>query len=348
MKAAVIKSPGAIVVEDVPAPRPGDGEVLLDVDACALCGTDQRVLSGEKHVDVPIVGHEITATVAEVGRGVTGVRPGERYAIQTVIGCGRCSMCSIHRENLCEKGFTAIGYQYGGGFAEQMVMPRAGVEQGCLIPLSEGMSAEEGTLIEPLSCCVNGMRPIPMESAERVVIFGGGIIGVLNGLVARARGAREITIMDVSQDRLDLHKKLGLPFDGWVNSAKVNPVEWVREKTGGRGVDVVVVAASVSALVPTALQLLARSGHLSIFAGMPKSDPIRPVDLNLIHYRELHVHGANSSVRVDYIEAAGYLASGKIDGKRLVTHRFRLDEFLKAVKTQSDPAAGSLKIIILP
>ena len=133
MKAAVIKSPGVIAVEDVPAPRPGDGEVLLDVDACALCGTDQRVLSGEKHVDVPIVGHEITATVAGVGRGVAGVRSGERYAIQTVIGCGRCSMCAIHRENLCEKGFTAIGYQYGGGFAERTVMPRAGVEQGCLI-----------------------------------------------------------------------------------------------------------------------------------------------------------------------------------------------------------------------
>jgi len=348
MKAAVIKKPGVIEIEEVARPAPAGGEVLLQVEACALCGTDQRVLIGEKHVDVPIVGHEITGKVAGVGGGVSGVREGDRYAIQTVIGCGRCSMCAIHRENLCEQGFTAIGYQYNGGFAEYMVMPRAGVEQGCLIPIPGGMPAEVGTLIEPLSCCINGMRFIPLEEAGEVVIFGGGIIGVLNGLVARARGAREITFLDVSQERLDLHMKMGLPFDHWVNSATTDPVEWVMEKTGGRGVDVVVVAASVTSLVPLALQLLARSGHLSLFAGLPKSDPIRPIDLNVIHYRELHLHGANSSVQRDYLEARDYLASGKIDGKSLVTHRFRLEEFNKAVKTQRDPAAGSLKIIIVP
>jgi L-iditol 2-dehydrogenase len=158
-------------------------------------------------------------------------------------------LCAVHRENLCENGFKAIGYQWDGGFAEYMIMPKVGVDQGCLIPVPEDMSAEEGTLLEPLSCCVNGMRCIPMEDAEHVVIFGGGIIGVLNGMVARARGAKTITIMDVSQDRLDLHQRLGLPFDHWVNSATTDPKTWVMEQTGGRGVDVVVVAASVKALV---------------------------------------------------------------------------------------------------
>ena len=348
MKAAVIKKPGTIVVEDVPQPKPAEGDVLLKVEACAICGTDQRVLAGEKHVDVPIVGHEITAIAVEVGKGVRDVRPGDRFAIQTVIGCGRCPMCAVHQENLCEKGFTAIGYQYNGGFAEYTVMPKVGVDQGCLIPLPKGLNAEEGTLIEPLSCCVNGMRPIPFEKLGKVAIFGGGIIGVLNGLVARARGAKEIAILDVSQERLDLHRRLGLPFDQWVNTAKNDPVEWVKQWTSGRGVDAVVVAASVTGLVPLGLQLLARSGHLSIFAGMPKSDCVRPIDVNVIHYREIHVHGANSSVRVDYLEAAGFLASGKINGKALVTHRFPLSQFNEAVKTQQNPAAGSLKVIILP
>jgi L-iditol 2-dehydrogenase len=343
-----MRKPGSIAIEEVPTPKPAAGEVLLRVNACALCGTDQRVLAGEKHVDVPIVGHEIAGTVLEVGAGVSGVRKGERYAIQTVIGCGACPMCAKHRENLCEKGFTAIGYQYDGGFAEAMIMPAVGVRQGCLIPVPDDMSAEVATLLEPLSCCINGMRPIPMEEAGLVAIFGGGIIGVLNGLVARARGAREIAILDIAQDRLDLHRKLGLPFDHWVNTGKTDPVEWVKARTGGRGADVAVVAASVTSLVPLALGLLARSGHLSIFAGMPKSDPVRPIDVNAIHYREIHVHGANSSVRVDYMQAGDYLASGKIDGKRLVTHRFGLDDFLKAVETQKDPKAGSLKIIITP
>lgn len=348
MRAAIIKEPGVIEVKDAPMPTVGAGEVLLKVEACALCGTDQRVLKGEKHVDVSIVGHEIVGTAVECGEGVDGVEVGKRYAVQTVIGCGDCPMCEVSRENLCEKGFTAIGYQYDGGFAEYMKMPAIGVKQGCLIPIADDMSAEEGTLLEPLSCCVNGMRCIPMEDAEHVVVFGGGIIGVLNGMVAKARGAKKVTIMDVSQERLDLHQKLNLPFDNFVNSALVDPVEWVKENTNGRGVDVVVVAASVKSLVKIGLNLLARSGHLSIFAGMPKSDPTDMIDLNLIHYPELHIHGANSSVHRDYIEARDMMYSGKIDGKKLVTHTFGLDDFNKAVKIQGDPSSGAMKVVIVP
>ncbi|HEB32023.1 hypothetical protein LCGC14_2185770 [marine sediment metagenome] len=348
MKAVVIKSPGVYKIEEVPVPRPSQGEVLLKIEACALCGTDQRVLSGEKIVDVPIVGHEITARVAGTGPGVKNIKEGGRYVVQTVIGCGICPMCKIQRDNLCENTFKAIGYQFNGAFAEYMIMPKSGVDHGNLIPVPEDISAEVGTLIEPLSCCVNGMKYIPMEEMEHVLIFGGGIIGVLNGLVARARGARTVTIMDVSQERLDLHKKLGLPFDNLVNSRETNPQEWVDQHTNGRGVNAVVVAASVKAIVAPALKLLARAGHLSVFAGMPKSDPVSEIDLNLIHYGELNIHGATSSAYNEFITARDFLVSGKINGEALVTHRFSLDDFHKAVKTQADPSSGALKVIIIP
>ncbi len=349
MKAAVIKSPGVIEVIDVPKPTPNAGEVLLKVSACAICGTDQRVLSGEKAVDVPIVGHEIVGIVEAVGAGVLkDISVGGRYAIQTVIGCGACPSCKRHQENLCEKGFTAIGYQYNGGFAEYMIMPKNSVDQGCLIPVPKDMDTLVGTLLEPLSCCVNGMRYLPLEKADHVVIFGGGIIGVLNGLVARARGAKTITIMDVSPDRLALHQKLGLPFDNFVDSTKTDPVDWVKNATQGRGVDAVVIAASVTALAPLGISLLARNGHLSIFAGMPKSAPVIPIDVNLIHYRELSVHGANSSVMRDYIEAREYLQSVKINGAALVTHTFPLASFNEAVALQKDPSSGCMKTVIVP
>lgn len=348
MKAAIIKKPGLIEIEEVAIPKPNAGEVLLKVDACALCGTDQRVLKGEKHVDVPIVGHEIAGTVIETGKGVEGINRGERYAIQTVIGCGACLMCQKHQENLCENGFTAIGYQYNGGFAEYMIMPKIGVDQGCLIPIPEDMPDETATLLEPLSCCINGMRCIPLEDARHVFIFGGGIIGVLNGLVAKACGAKEITIADISQERLDLLQQLKLPFNNYINTAQEDPVGWVQQKTGKSGVDVVVVAASVKSLVATGMKLLARSGHLSIFAGMPKSDPVDAIDLNHIHYSELHIHGANSSVQVDYLKARDYLTSGEIAGDALITHTFPLDRFNHAVATQANPASGAMKVIIIP
>ncbi|MBU8901916.1 MAG: alcohol dehydrogenase catalytic domain-containing protein [Victivallales bacterium] len=348
MKAAIIKKPGVIAIEDIETPKPAKGEILLKVDACALCGTDQRVLKGEKYVDVPIVGHEVTGTVEAVGPEVQNINIGERYAVQTVIGCGHCAWCKISRENLCENGFKAIGYQWNGGFAEYMIMPELGVKQGCLIPIPDTISDEEGTIIEPLSCCVNGMRAIPFEDNElkEVAIFGGGIIGVLNGLVAKARGAEKITILDVSQDRLDLHQKLNLPFDNFINTKKTDPVEWVKNYTNGRGMDAIVVAASVKELVPTAMEMLARAGHLSIFAGMPKSNPLENIDLNLIHYQEFHVHGANSSVERDYIEARNYIVSRKINVSALVTHTFELEDFNEAVKTQGNPASGAMKVII--
>jgi L-iditol 2-dehydrogenase len=338
MKAAVIKKPGIIEIEEVSTPRPAEGEVLLKIEACALCGTDQRVLSGEKKVDVPIVGHEITGRVSQIGNGVEGIDVGDRCIVQTVIGCGRCPMCKVHRENLCENTFKAIGYQFNGGFAEYMIMPKVGVDQGCLIPITEDIPAEVGTLIEPLSCCVNGMEYIPMEKMEQMVVFGGGIIGVLNGLVAKARGVPNVTIMDVSEQRLDLHRRLRLPFDNLINSGKVDPKDWVKKQTHGRGVDAVIVAASVKPLVSLGMKLLAKGGHLSVFAGMPKSNPVDSIDLNLIHYNEFNIHGATSSARQEYLSARDYIVSGKIDGAQLVTHRFPLDEFREAVATQADPS----------
>lgn len=348
MKAAVMKGPGIIEVMEVPTPKPGKGDVLLKVEACALCGTDQRVLSGEKHVDVSIVGHEVVGTIEEVGADVNGVKAGERYAAQTTIGCGKCAMCKMSRENLCEEGYKAIGYQFNGGFAEYMIMPAAGVAQGCLIPVPVSMPADEGTLIEPLSCCVNGMSYIPFEGIDHVIVLGSGIIGVMNGLVARARGAKRVTVMDVSQERLDLLKRIGLPFSDFINTGKTDPVAWVKEQTGGCGVGAVIVAASVKKLVVLGLSLLGRTGHLSIFAGMPKSDPTELLDLNVVHYRELNIHGANSSSRDSYLVAKDLLVSGKVNGKFLVTHRFSLDEFKKAVATQADPSTGALKVVIIP
>lgn len=348
MKAAVILKPGEIVLKEMPTPTPDAGEVLLKVEACALCGTDQRVLSGEKHVDVAIVGHEITGTAVKIGAGVTGVKPGDRFVVQTVIGCGKCAMCKKHRENLCEKGFIAMGYQFNGGFAEYVLMPKVAVDQGCLIPIPADLPADAGTIIEPLSCCVNGMKYIPMEQTEHVLIFGGGIIGVLNGLVAKARGAKRVSIADLAGARLKLLRDLNLPFDDYIDSSKTDIAEWVNTNTADRGVDAVVVAVSVKSLVGVGLKLLRRAGHLSIFAGMPKSDPALPLDLNLIHYLELNLHGANSSSQAEYLAARDYVLSGKINPVPLVTHRFPLDRFHEAVKTQTDPAARSLKVVIVP
>lgn len=347
MKAAVITAPGVIEVQDIPLPSPGPGEVLLRVGTSALCGTDQRVLRGEKHVDVPVIGHELVGFVEAVGDGVKDVHVGERYAVMTIVGCMECRMCKRNRQNLCERGIKAIGYQWNGGFAEYMIMPKEGVEQGLLIPVPESMSDAVATLVEPLSCCVNGMDYLPLHEMEHVVIMSAGIIAVMNGLVARARGAKTITLMNRSQGRLDLIEKLGLPFDNLVNTREHDPVQWVKENAKG-GADGVVVAASAKELVPVGIQMLGMGGHLSVFAGFAKNDPMEPVDLNLIHYRELNVHGASGSARQHYFDALELLESDLIDWETIITHRFPLGDFNEAFNTQKNPDVDSLKILIQP
>lgn len=348
MKVAVIQSPGVVNVQDVPTPEPGPGEVLLKITACALCGTDQRVLRGEKHIDVKIIGHEMVGIAEKLGPGVSGVDVGRRYAVETVIGCGECPMCAIHQENLCHNKFKAMGYAWDGGFAEYMIMPAQGVKQGCLIPIPDDMSDAVGTLLEPISCCVNGLRCMPMESMRHAVVIGAGVIGTLNALVARARGVDCVTIMNRSQPRLDVIKDLGLPVQNLVNMSETDPVQWVQDHTDGIGVGAVIVSASVKSLVPLGMQMLRWGGHLSVFAGMNKQDPIEPIDLNLIHYPEQHLHGANSSVLKDYLEAIDLLESGKIDGQALITHEFKLNDFEEAIRVQQDPDVPSMKIIIYP
>ena len=350
MKAAVIKSPGVIEIEEYRKPVPGKGEVLLKVEACALCGTDQRVLRGEKKCDVQIIGHEIAGTALEKGEGVCDslVSIGGRYALQTVIGCGHCRMCRKKQQNLCENRFKALGYAWNGGFAEYMLMPAEGVEQECLIPIPDDMSAGVASLLEPLSCCINGYRCMPVAEMEHVVIFGAGTIGVMNGLVAKAMGVKTVTIMNRTQPRLDTIRKLDFGFDNLINTSETDPEKWVMEHTLGKGVDAVIISASAKPLVPLGMKLLRWGGHLSIFAGMNKNDPVEPIDLNLIHYPEQHIHGANSSVQIDYLDSIRYIQEGRIDAERLITHRFKLSDFKKAMEVQKDPASGAMKIVIIP
>ncbi len=196
MKAAVIKSPGRIAIEPVPDPVPGPGEVLLKVEACALCGTDQRVLAGEKHVDVSIVGHEIAGTAVRLGDGVSGIRAGKRYSVQTVIGCGRCPMCKQHRENLCERGFTGCRIEDSAkasfGVSEQQVTNLSFMLRDCVIDnrhsateafrISSGHGGDiAGLRIEGLTVIEDDTNRPPIKFIPRLSN------GLLDPVVARVR-----------------------------------------------------------------------------------------------------------------------------------------------------------------
>jgi L-iditol 2-dehydrogenase len=348
MKAAVLAGKEHFEVKRVEKPKCGDGEVLVRVQACAICGTDLRIFRGQKEVDVPITGHEISGLVEEMGHGVEGLNIGDRVVVETVVGCGECDACRRGEENRCRRKYGAIGYQYNGGFAQFLLMPENAVRQGCIIKIPDHLSFEEASIVEPFSCVINGWNPFKERpKGFTTAVIGAGIIGMLHTEYAKQKGAKAV-LVNRSAPRLILAQKIGLPADEFVDASKTNPIERVRELADGVGADVVVCAASSKDVQKQAIEMAAVDADISFFAGIPKDDPYVALNTNLIHYNELHVHGANASHRRQYLEALDLIASGKVDVKKFITHKFPLKKIEEALHTLEDRRLDAIKVLIDP
>ncbi len=330
MKAAVFHGVRDVRIEDVPKPTAGPGEVVLRVLRCSVCGTDKRIFThGQKNVVPPaITGHEIVGTVYEIGSGVdSGLRTGQKAVVATVVGCGKCIYCKRKQYNLCDS-FTALGYDYAGGFAEYVKIPAAAVAQGNVIPIPNSMSVERAALIEPLSCCLNGQEYLSPQPGDRAVVFGVGPIGLMHASILKARGCDPVIVTDVSQERLDYVTEFGLGLP--VNSAGGDAVSLILAAGGGEKFDIAITACSVKAAQADALKLVRKKARVSFFAGVPKDDPILPLDSNLIHYNEISIFGCFASNLQHYHQALAMVSRDDLPWERFLTHRFKLQDMVKA------------------
>ncbi len=348
MKAAEFIESFKLAVKEFEKPVPSDGEILIKVNSCALCGSDIRIFKGEKSIDVPITGHEISGVIEELGANVKDYSIGDPVVVETVIGCGSCSACKEGRENLCLNNFTAIGYQYNGGFAEYIVIPKNGVKQGCVIKIPKTLDFDEATLIEPLSCVINGIENLNIKKGSSVVVFGAGLIGCLCVEYAKSLGASNVILVNKSVHRIELAKKIGVNADEFIVSDDTDVVKEVMKITDNQGVSCTICAASVKEVQELALEITSVNGHVSYFAGISKDDPYNNINTNLIHYKELHIHGANASNLKQYHEALKVFSLGKIDGKKFITHRFSLEDINEAFETLQDREKMALKVVINP
>lgn len=330
MRAAFFLGPGKMEVRDVEIPRVEDGEILIKVAACAICGTDVRIFRhGHSHVVPPqITGHEIAGEIVEVGRGVEGYRVGDKVAVITVISCGRCSYCRKGLQNLCPEQ-KYIGYDYPGGFAEYMKMPRRGVERGNLLILPVDADLLEASLVEPLSCVVNGQSYLNIGLGETVLVIGAGPIGCMHVTMARNHGAGKIFLADISEERLQLAQRIGA--DLYINSAQENLKEVVLQATDGLGVNVAIVAASSGSAQEQALELLAPQGRMSLFGGLPKDKPTITFNSNIVHYKEIGVFGVFASHASQYEEAAKLIYTQRVKAKDLITHVLPLEKVVEGI-----------------
>ena len=364
MKAAFLYTdrPRHMGIEDVPKPGCGVGDVLIKVNACAICGTDGRMYEGTKDVTkgfTPqiggcgegkfIIGHEITGIVEEIGPQVENpdYKIGSKVILVTSIGCEKqgCKACQTGNYNMC-KNNQPIGYYYPGGFAEYILVPEKAVRQDVIIPVPENslVSDEHLSMVEPLSCVINGQNYLGIKEGEYVTIVGAGPIGLMHGLLAKSRGGKVI-LAEYSEGRLNKAKEFG--FDHYISTKDADLVETVLEITRGQGTDVGVVACSVNKVAEDFLQAMAMMGRLSFFAGFPKQDSILKLDGNIIHYKEVSIYGSFASSRPHFEEALKMIAGGKISMDRIVTHTFSLEKIVEAMEKILDKEGNALKVVII-
>ena len=346
MKAAVYLGPGKVEIRDVPKPECGPNEIVIKVQACAICGTDVRIYyNGQKNVVPPaITGHEIAGVLEKVGRGVKGYKEGQRAVVVTPVGCGTCRFCRASMHNLCVD-FKAIGYDFPGGFAEYVPINEAAVRQANVIIAPDSLDFDEGSLVEPLSCCINGQEYLKISLGDVVVVIGAGPIGCMHAELAKSYGATKVIMIDTVDERVDLARK-ATTADVFVNGLKQDAVKTVMEQTGGLGADVIITACSAGIAQQQALQMAAKRARISFFAGLPKDKPTIEFDSNLLHYREVSVFGAFASHSTDYVRALALVASRKIDARKFITSRIPLDEIVSGF--ESSRSGHGLKVVVQP
>jgi L-iditol 2-dehydrogenase len=334
MKALRFYAPEDVRLEDVPEPVCGPEEIKLRVRNCSTCGTDVKILhNGHQNLTPPrIIGHEIAGEVVEVGAEVAGGwEPGDRAQVIAAVPCGDCYECRKGWMAVCQNQ-TSVGYQYDGGFAEYMIVPREVLKVDGLNRIPDNVGYDEASAAEPFACAINAQELLGIEEGDTVVVFGAGPIGCMHIRIARGvHKAGKIYLVDVNAERLKMSAEAVQP-DETINGLDVDVVERVMELTGGRGADVVITATAANVAQEHAISMAARNGRISFFGGLPKTNPVINCDSNLVHYRQLHIHGANGSAPSHNKRALEYISTGQVPVKDLITAHIPLENVLDAFK----------------
>ena len=346
MRAGVYRGKGRVIVEQVPIPEIGEGEVLFRVAACGICGTDIKKIHHGFIAPPQILGHELAGTVVRVGRGVKKFKLGDRVVSFHHIPCGACFYCERRLFSQCagykKVGLTAGFEPNGGGFAEYVrAMPWI-VERG-MVRIPDEVSFEEATFVEPVNTCLKAVEKARIGAGESVVVIGQGPIGLLLMLLARRAGALVFTT-DPMPERRAVSERLGATaaFDPLACSV----ADKIRARTEGRGADAVLVAVPLPSALAEGLAIARPGGRILLFA---QNDPHMKIEFPAaaVGVEEKEILGSYSAAWDRQEESATLVFSRKLPLSQLITHRFSLEEFGSAIGLAARPN-NSLKILIVP
>ncbi len=322
MHAVVLAGPGRLEPAALPCPACPPGGVVVRVHACGVCRSDFKMaVEGHRALVYPrVLGHEIAGTVAASRTAAS--RIGDRVLVAPGLRCGRCCHCRRGTDQRCEQR-RIIGFCVDGGFAEYLAVPLSGTPRGALIPLPDHLEFVAATLAEPLACCINAQSRLRLGRADRVLVIGAGILGLLHLILARRCKAASVWVAEPRPERRALALELGadLAFD----PSAVDDLPRCSR-------DVLIMAAGPVGLDPPLAALLARGARISLFSG-PGTGPAGLPDGPAIHYEEFLISGSYGCAKNHIRRAADLLAQGTIPAGRLVTRRTDLAGLPAHLKT---------------
>jgi len=342
MKAAILYGPRDIRVEEVETPRPGAGEVLIQVKAAGICGSDLHFHRADPSGPIPprpLGGHEFSGVVTEVGEGVEGVRPGDRVGVEPLQGCGGCRFCAAGHYHLCPDL-----KHLSGGFAEYACVP---VDK--VFPLPDGVSDDAAALLDCLAVGVHAVHRATVNRTETAVVIGDGAIGLSTLQVARANGAGQVGIIGHHDSALQIGTSLGADFT--LNAQACDWQQEVLNCTGGLGAEVVYESVGgTSSALADAIRLVQPGGTIVVMGSFTTPPPP--------DYRRLLRHEVNLLFSWSYAcwngipefqIALDLLADGRAQLEPLITHRLPLAQIREAFAAALDKRqSGALKVLVQP
>jgi len=335
------KGPGNMEIREVPEPKPGPGEVKIEVKAAGICGSDIHIYHDTIAIPLnpPVItGHEFSGVVNAIGEGVTSCKVGDRVTSETAISyCGQCSYCKTGRYNLCNERKT-LGYWHNGAFAKFTIVPQDKIH---LLP--KKISFIEGALLEPLACVTHAIMDQNIISpTDIVLITGPGAIGLMSLQVAKAYGAKVLisgTNYDV--DRLEFARKLSA--DRVVNIQKEDIYQIIQEETHGYGADVVFECSGSPSAIKSNMDLIKKRGR---YNQIGLTEKMTSLDFSQICYKELKVTGSLGSIWTSWENAISLVKNDKVDLKCLVSHQFPLSSWEKGFNIFENKKG--IKIVLKP
>ena len=340
MKTASIKEPSIVVVHDIQLPELGSGDILVQMHACGICGSDLEKVFGQYGQPSMRLGHEPAGVVLDVGCDVTEFKKGDRVFTHHHVACYDCHLCNHGNHTMCKK-YSETNL-LPCGLSEQYIVPAWNVMHGGVLKISDSLSYCEAAMIEPLACCIRAWTKFSYRAGDSVAIFGVGPTGMMHAMLAHLEKFSKIFCLDVNDFRLDFAKKF--PITDSINSADKDRKQKILDDTDKQGVDVAIVATSSLKALDDAIDVVRRGGTIMMF-GVPSKGAKLNLDMDAVYSKEITLVTSYAASDADTKQALHLIESSQIGVKELITHTYTLSDSQKAFE-HARSGRDAMKIII--